>query len=774
MMIDIIAPLTEDELRSAFNVIKNDNARPIMPIPDGVTFSNKDIDYHNKQFGCKPTKAYRYHNESGQMLGFIVRWDFIKDKEPGKTFRPFLYCELENGSRKWMARGFPEPRPLYNLHEIGANPSKPIMVFEGEKAADVGKTLFSDYVHTTAMHGSESPNKTDWSPVKDRTVVICPDNDVAGTGYSDAVYNLCKQVGAKSIKQYNMQVFAQYAIVSGNIIERARTLPAKYDFVDALEENWTADLLKKLDRMQQQMGLLLTIDYPEPVSDALFNDEDEDWPDPLPIKAELLPVEPFNILLLPEPLQAWVADIAHRMQCPIDQIAVPAIVIISSLIGARCGIRPKRNDNWLVIPNLWGGIVGKPSTLKSPSLAEIMKPLNNMEANARAKYEDQLNNYIVESEFNKLAQAALKKQMEKELAKPKGEITEEQKQTYKNFEQIEKPVCKRHKTNDASVEKMGELLSENPRGLLLFRDELIGLLASWDKSGQESDRAFYLESWNGYGSHTSDRIGRGTTHCDNMCVSILGSTQPTKLSGYLHKAIRNIENDGLMQRFQLLIYPDDIKDWQHIDVIPNKSEKERVFNLVERIAELDFSLFGASLEEDNAIPYFHFSKDAQVLFDAWLTDLELIKLRRDEEDIIVEHLAKYRKLMPALALIFHILDLVDGKASGQVTVQSAERAAAWCDYLESHARRIYGMVLDKTYATSALSKKIKKRSLKNGFTVREVYRKGWSMLTTTEDVQDACDELVDAGWLREQYIESLFGKGKIVYLINPSIWGNHE
>ncbi len=261
--------------------------------------------------------------------------------------------------------------------------------------------------------------------------------------------------------------------------------------------------------MLQQNGVSLIIDYPEPISDDFFNDVDECWPDPLPIKAELLPVEPFNISLLPESLQKWVEDIAHRMQCPIDQIAGPAIVMLSSAVGARCVIRPKRNDNWLVVPNLWGGIVGKPSTLKSPALAEIMKPLNNMEAKARIEYEDQLNNYTVEIELNKLVQTALKEQIKKELAKPKGEITEEQKQAFKTFEQMEKPVCKRYKTNDASIEKMGELLSENPSGLLLFRDELIGLLSNWDKSGHESDRTFYLEAWNGYGSHTSDRIGVG-------------------------------------------------------------------------------------------------------------------------------------------------------------------------------------------------------------------------------------------------------------------------
>lgn len=764
-MIDITSPLTAAELANRLSTNENDKevGAPVLPIPDCI--DPKTIPPVKNSTNPEITP---YRNSSKAIEYYVVRTADNKGL-------PWCWWRYSDGRKGWKCKLPREQnRPLLNLPNIINHTAKPICVGEGEKCAKALQKLFPDLIATTSCGGANAAGKTDWSALCGRDVILFLDNDEAGVNYGRDVYQFSKQAGVKSIKQFNMLVFAQYAIENGNIIERTRELPEKYDIADAQAEGWTAELLKKLDRMLQQKGLSLVIDYPEPVFNISCNSADEDWPDPLPIKAELLPVEPFDILLLPEPLQGWVADITHRMQCPIDQIAVPAIAMLSSVVGARCGIRPKSNDNWLVIPNLWGGIVGKPSTLKSPALAEIMKPLNNMEAKARVEYEDQLNNYTVETEFNKLAQAGLKKQMEKELAKPKGEISEEQKQTYKNFEQIEKPVCQRFKTNDASIEKMGELLSENPSGLLLFRDELIGLLSNWDKSGHESDRAFYLEAWNGYGSHTTDRIGRGTTHCDNVCVSILGSTQPSKLLGYLHKATRSIENDGLMQRFQLLIYPDEIKNWQHIDVIPNKLEKERVFNLVERIADLDFSLSGAFLEEDSAIPYFHFSEDAQAVFDAWLTDLELIKLRGDEEDIIIEHLAKYRKLMPALALIFHILDLVDGKVSGQVTVQSAEKAAAWCDYLESHARRIYGMALDKTHATSALSKKIKNRSLNDRFTARDVYRKAWSMLITIYDVLDACEELIESHWLREQYIESSIGKGKTVYLINPKIWGNHE
>ena len=102
---------------------------------------------------------------------------------------------------------------------------------------------------------------------------------------------------------------------------------------------------------------------------------DSVWPDPTPIKSikdNLLPVLPLTPELIPEPFQDWIVDITERMQCPLEYVAVGSIIVTASLVGAGCGIRPKSKDTWTVIPNLWGGIVGAPSTLKSPALKEII------------------------------------------------------------------------------------------------------------------------------------------------------------------------------------------------------------------------------------------------------------------------------------------------------------------------------------------------------------------------------------------------------------------
>ena len=119
-----------------------------------------------------------------------------------------------------------------------------------------------------------------------------------------------------------------------------------------------------------------------------FAKEQALWPDPQPISAPLLPVTPFDApTLLPNVLQEWVSDIADRMPCPPDFVAAAAVVALGSVIGARCAIKPKQKDDWMIVPNLWGAIVGSPSAKKSPAISEALKPLDRLAVMATDAYE---------------------------------------------------------------------------------------------------------------------------------------------------------------------------------------------------------------------------------------------------------------------------------------------------------------------------------------------------------------------------------------------------
>lgn len=391
-----------------------------------------------------------------------------------------------------------------------------------------------------------------------------------------------------------------------------------------------------------------------------------DWPEPEPLRNILMPVQPLSPTLIPEPFRDWVCDVAERMQCPHDFIAVAAIVMTSAIVGAGCGIKPKQQDDWLVIPNLWGGIVGRPGMLKTPAVSEVMQIMSQLEANSKKSYDAEMAAYMTDLEVFKSERDAIKGAL---FSAHKQEL--KNKSVKNNFDALslkeqlaqqkepQKPIWKRYKTNDATIEKLSELLVENPRGLLLYRDELMGLLSSWDKEGRETDRAFFLEAWNGDGSLTTDRISRGTLHTENLCVSIFGNTQPAKLSRYLYRAIRGTDNDGLLQRFQLLIFPDEKQNWQLIDRVPDHQAKQRVINLITKLATMNFAEYNATQEISDRFPFYRFDDSAQDIFNEWLTTLEKIKLREDAQPILIEHLAKSRSLFPSLALIFHLISLAD-------------------------------------------------------------------------------------------------------------------
>jgi len=503
-----------------------------------------------------------------------------------------------------------------------------------------------------------------------------------------------------------------------------------------------------------------------------------EWPDPTPLKSikkDLSPVIALSPKLIPEPYQDWITDIAERMQCPLDYVAVAALIVTASLIGAGCRVRPKRHDSWSIVPNLWGGIVGRPSTLKSPSLKEVIKPLKLLEEEAYLAFEKENQAHEIEMESYRVQKEAIKKSMGKAADLRNALDIGLAKEELKMLKEPQSPIWKRYYTNDTTIEKMHELLSQNPRGLLLYRDELMGLLTTWDKVGHEADRSFYLEAWNGDDSKTTDRIGRGTTHTKNLCISILGSTQPDKMLSYFQQTLSGFCNDGLLQRFQLLIYPDDVKNWTLIDKKPNITAQREASSIMKEISTMSFCAYGAIQEGDDP-PYFCFTDQAQHFFYTWVTDLECEKLRAEEDSIFIDHLAKYRKLMPSLALIFHLINIANGKERGAIPLDCVERAAAWCDYLEMHARRIYEMGLSPGYqAARNLARRIQGRDLNDPFDVRDVYRKEWAFLKTREEVEAACELLIDLSWLREGTL-SEGRKTKRAFFVNPKILkrGNHE
>jgi len=507
----------------------------------------------------------------------------------------------------------------------------------------------------------------------------------------------------------------------------------------------------------------------------IYTAADDGWDDPVPLPEGLPPVATLDPAMLPEPLRGWIMDVSERMQIPPDFAAAGAVVVAGSLIGRKVGMHPKRKDDWTVVPNLWGAVVGRPSLMKSPALVEVIKPLARLVAEAYEEHKEAKAAYETGAMVAEATKAALKDELKRAAkeAASSGDRSklEELARRSQDTEGPEEPVLRRYKTEDATVEKISEILLENPRGILVHRDELSGWLRNLDKHGREGDRSFYLEAWNGAGSFDVDRIGRGSLHVPALCLSILGSIQPGPLSTYVYQATQGEKgDDGLLQRFQLLVWPDPPASWRNVDRWPDTEAKNRAYEVYRRLDALNPEDFVDGGEDEEGILTVRFTEDAQDVFDRWRDDLE-VRLRTEELPPALEsHLAKYRSLMPSLALIFHLIEYVDGTAEGgAVGLKSALQAAAWCEYLETHARRLYASSENPAMeGARALLDHIRNGDVQDGDSTRSVYRKHWAKLSTPEEVSSACAVLEEFGWLRVEAVKT-DGRSATRLRLHPSI-----
>jgi uncharacterized protein DUF3987 len=135
------------------------------------------------------------------------------------------------------------------------------------------------------------------------------------------------------------------------------------------------------------------------------------------------------------------------------------------------------------------------------------------------------------------------------------------------------------------------------------------------------------------------------------------------------------------------------------------------------------------------------------------------------------HLAKYRKLVPALALINHLVD----NGQNEISQTAMRKALAFSKYLESHARRLYGATNEpERAAAQAILTKIHEGELHDGFTAREVHQRDWSCLTVRDQVQAGLNLLVELHYLAASSAapSELGGRPTTVYSVNPRSWHN--
>lgn len=281
---------------------------------------------------------------------------------------------------------------------------------------------------------------------------------------------------------------------------------------------------------------------------AIIHPDDDLSLDPASITTPQTPVtidqlfdyETCPVDALPSPVATFIAEGAAALDCDPAYLLTPMVALLAGLIGNS--IRLSLKSTWQEPAVVWSVLVGESGSMKSPAIDLVTGPVHRIQADLMHDYGDRMRAYMLaKSEHEEVMRAWAK---EKTAARP---------------EPPNAPVGQRILVNDITLEKVIQLLSENPRGLILSRDELSGFLLGFDqyKSRGGADLPAWLEVHRA-SAVTVDRKTSGSVHVPRAAVSILGGVQPGMLRQLL---TRRFFDSGLVARFLFAMPPRRPKRW---------------------------------------------------------------------------------------------------------------------------------------------------------------------------------------------------------------------
>lgn len=456
---------------------------------------------------------------------------------------------------------------------------------------------------------------------------------------------------------------------------------------------------------------------------------------------------------------AWpeLVKLAADKGAPVDYVALAYLTVCASVIGGKRRVRPYAEATWSEPPIIWLGLVGDPSSNKSPALDPMLSVLRRVENECADEHRDRLREWQADCERAKVEKANWQSDV-KEAAK-EGRATPP---LPGDAIEPEAPRRRRLYVQDATPESMGDVLAGNPQGTLLLRDELDGWLQSFDRYNP-GGKAYWLEAYRG-GSFTIDR--KGTPEPLTVPfngVSIIGGIQPQKLAESLLGKV----DDGLPARF-LWCWPDR-PEFVRPRSAANMGALE---DALRRLEGLQWAIDGDCNRVAATLPL---DADAADVFE-WLQQSHR-QAGDDANGLLKSFIGKLDGMALRLALVS---ELARWAYEGGDEPRSISRATveAVADFMESYAiamaARVYGDAalpqVERNAAT--LARYIQRKKLKrvNARTLRREAR--LPGLRDAPPMQEAIAALVDADWLRPDSSRKgdTPGRHRADYTVNPTVW----
>jgi hypothetical protein len=402
---------------------------------------------------------------------------------------------------------------------------------------------------------------------------------------------------------------------------------------------------------------------------------DDPWE--VPVLEESIPAEPFPLDVFPDDLRWFIAEGARCLTCPPDFLGVAALAIAGAAIGRSLAIVIK--DSWVESASLYAAFVGKPGSSKSPPLALAARPLWGITEELLASHKDELE----------------RRKEEKRRAAAERKARQAAGIALAGADEAPPPLLRRIAVNDTTCEALAPILAENPRGVVMVRDELTAWVAGlnqYKSGGKGSDRQFFLSAWSG-ASVTVDRKSqqdRGPIHIPHPFLSVVGAMTPEMLCELADAKNRD---DGFIDRL-LFSLPDPVKIRWNPEGIPAEASDAwdaAIHRLWQRPMALD--------DRGRPRPFFvRFSHAALSAYAAWFD----AHCEETEELDFPRHLegpwSKMRAYCARLALILDQLeraydptDEADDRPL-DVGLRATQGSIRLVGYFKNHCRRVRALL----------------------------------------------------------------------------------
>lgn len=476
-------------------------------------------------------EAYTYTDEQGQPLYRVTRYALPGG---GKDFPQARY-DADRGRYvpgMTLPDGTPVPRVLYRLPAVreAARAGRTVFVVEGEK--DVHTLERLGVVATTSSGGAEKwPDACADALHGCARVVILPDADAKGENHARAV---ARSLTARGIPCAVVRLpgLPEKGDVTDWAKARSAAGGAVEDDADALRRALQA-LARAAPLVEEGAPWLHEYDAGDdaPNRDGAGQDADDDAPE----GTGGLAWRPFPLAFLPRSLRDYAEAYAHATGVDVAAVAVPMLGVVSAAVGnsaAACV-----SETWQEPSPLWTVLVAPSGSGKSPALDAALAPVYALEREAAHAYR------LARDAYDADVAAARQERTAARVASRPSPLREaldaaRDAPAPSPGAPPKPPVPVRYRVGDVTAETVLALHADNPRGLLLARDELAGWLGGFDryaKGGRGSDAQTWIELHGGR-PVTVDRKSnaeRPTLYVDRPAVAATGTIQPQILAGLL-------------------------------------------------------------------------------------------------------------------------------------------------------------------------------------------------------------------------------------------------